>query len=95
MWESVTAEQIYKIKINILNKPRHMKSTAMFLYCSTLAQCARRQLFNHESHTLMFAGINTRSTQNEAAGNIKIGICLQYSILQIKKFDINSLRHEK
>ena len=40
---------------------RHMwKAMLGILFHPMLAQHASRQLFNHENHTLIFAGINTR-----------------------------------
>ena len=62
-----------KIKINILKKERD-SSKAIRQSRPMLAQYACRQLFNHENHTLIFAGINTRiqrfkyyiTMQNEA-----------------------------
>lgn len=41
-----------------------MEGTAEFLCCPMLAQYACWQLFNHENHTLIFAGINTRRIQH-------------------------------
>lgn len=62
---SLTVEPIYEKKKEEINIKKYKKNgtwkaVLSFIFCPMLAQYVYQQLFNHENHTLILAGINTR-----------------------------------